>query len=87
MGFLITVLFFFLILYLVAKLFFKLLPFLIFRNNPAYKNNSHENRSNHSSSSGESEKPKEPIVINKEDIIDAEFEDIEEDDDNERTDG
>jgi hypothetical protein len=87
MGFLLSVLFFFFILYLVAKLFFKLLPFLLFRKNPTYRRNQHENEDNFTSSSDENTKAKEPIVINQSDIIDAEFEDIEEDDDKESPDG
>lgn len=86
MGFLLTVLFFFFILYLAVKLFIKLLPFLLFRKNPSYRNNQQKNENNFTGSSSEKNKTKEPIVINQADIIDAEFEDIE-DDEKESTDG
>ncbi len=87
MEFLLSVLFFFFIVYLVGKLFFRLLAFFLLRKSPIYKQkHAPENNFEPTEKSTEDEIK---LEIKEEDIIEAEFEDIIEDDDKrtERKDG
>ncbi len=86
MGFLFGVFIFLVILYYVGKLFFRLLPFLLFRKASNYQR---DNRpKNNFEQSEEVNSDEQNIVIREEDIIEAEFEDIvEENPETERKDG
>ncbi len=86
MGFLLTVLFFFFIVYIVGKLFFRLLAFFLLRKSPIYKKN-HTPESNFTPTEKASD-DEIKMEIKEEDIIEAEFEDIVEDENQtERKDG